>query len=235
GARRDELAQAQLAEQISANNLRIYLNFDESKRLSVEELKTDVPDPAELAEFTVGSVKQHPELVQFDYQKRVAEEDRKIARAERRPQVSYALEAGTVSDSLRPNRIGRSAGFRGTVSVNFPLLDWGASKSRQTRAELREKIAESSRLFAERQFIADFNSNLYAADAAETRIRNLAKILTDSEKVLDVVIDRYKAGETQILEVTDTQNVIVNRRLELLRAIFDFQIAKARLRQVTGR
>ncbi|MCW5961914.1 MAG: TolC family protein [Pyrinomonadaceae bacterium] len=233
--RRDELAQAKIIEQISENNLKIYLNFDESQTVSVEELQMDVPVPSELGEFTVEAVRQRPELEQFDAQKKVAEEDEKIARSERRPQVSYTLEAGAITDSIRPNRIGRSAGIRGTVSVNVPLFDWGASKSRQTQAELRGKIAESSKLFAERQFVADFNSNLNVAKAAAERIRELAKNLQESERVLGVAIDRYKAGETQILEVTDTQNLIVTLRLALLQAIFDYQVARARLRQATGK
>ncbi len=233
--RRDELEQAKIIEQISENNLKIYLNFDESQSVLVEELQMDVPQPAELAGFSVELVRQRPELEQFEAQKHVAAEDFKIAKAERRPQVSYSLEAGVITDSFRPNRIGRSAGIRGTVSVNVPLFDWGASKSRQKQAELRAKIAESSRLFAERQYVADFNSSLTVAKAAAERIRVLAKNLHETERVVSVAIDRYKAGETQILEVTETQNLIVTQRLTLLQAIFEYQIAKARLRQATGR
>ena len=233
--RRDELEQAKIIEQTSENNLKIYLNFDETQTVSVEELQMDVPIPAELAQFTVEAVRERPELEQFEAQKRVAEEEIKVARSERRPQVNYTLEAGVITDSLRPTRIGNSTGIRATVGVNVPLFDWGISKSRQTQAELKSKIAESSKLFAERQFIADFNSNLTTANAAASRIRELAANLQNAERVLNVAIERYKAGETQILEVTDSQNLIVTQRLALLQAIFDYQIAKARLRQATER
>jgi OMF family outer membrane factor len=233
--RRDELEQAKIIEQISENNLKIYLNFDETQTVSVEELQMDVPMPAELAQFTVEAVRNRPELEQFEAQKKVAEEDIKIAKSERRPQVSYTLEAGVITDSIRPKRIGNSTGIRATVGVNVPLFDWGVSKSRQTQAELQSKIAESSRLFAERQFVADFNSNLTTAKTSASRIRELATNLQNAERVLNVAIERYKAGETQILEVTDSQNLIVTQRLALLQAIFDYQIAKARLRQATGK
>ncbi len=233
--RRDEIEQAKIIETMNENNLKIYLNFDESQTVSVDDLQIDVPIPAELAQFTIEAVRQRPELEQFNAQKLAAQEEIKIAGAERKPQTSYSLEAGLITDSFRPNRIGSSTGIRGTVSVNVPIFDWGISKSRQTQAELRAKVAESSKLFAERQFVADFNSNLTAAKSASSRIRALAVNLQNAERVLSVAIDRYKAGETQILEVTDAQNLIVTQRLAFLQAIFDYQIAKARLRQATGR
>ncbi|MEZ5425772.1 MAG: TolC family protein [Pyrinomonadaceae bacterium] len=233
--RRDELEQARILLAISENNLKVYLNLDQSTPVAVEDFQVEMPLPDELAQFSLEEVRRRPELVQFEAQKQAAEAEAKMARAERRPQITYSLEAGIIADSLRPDRIGDSAGIRGTVGVNIPLFDWGASKSRQTQAELRTKIAESSRLFAQRQFIADFNSNFTAAKTAATRIRQLALNLQNSEKVLNVAIERYKAGETQIIEVTETQNLIVTERITLLQAIFDYQIAKARLRQATGK
>lgn len=233
--RRDELEQAKIIVSASENNLKLYLNFAETQTVAVEELQTEVPMPSELAEFTIEAVRQRPELRQFDAQKQAAQEDASIARAERRPQVSYSLEAGAITDSLRPARVKDSAGIRATVGVNIPLFDWGASKSRQKQAELRAKTAESSRLFAERQFLADFNSNLTAAKAAAERIRALAANLQNAERTLNVAIERYKAGEAQIIEVTEAQNLVVSQRLALLQAIYDYQIAKARLRQATGK
>ncbi len=169
----------------------------------------DVPMPAELAAFTIEDVRNRPELEQFNIEKKVAEEDFKIAGTERKPQISYLLEAGLITDSLRLGRTGNSTGIRAIVGVNVPLFDWGASRSRQMQAELRAKVAESSKLFAERQFTADFNSNLNTANAAASRIRDLAINLQNAERVLSVAIDRYKAGETQIIEVTDAQNLVV--------------------------
>jgi outer membrane protein TolC len=233
--RRDELELAKINEKISDNNLKGYLNFDESQTVSVEDLQTDVPVPTELSIFSADSVQSRPELAQIDAQKKAALENIKIAKAERHFQVSYSVEAGMVSDSLRPNRLGNSSGIRATVGVNIPLFDWGASKSRETQAELQAKIADSTKLFAERQFIADFNSNLALAKTSADRIHALGANLQNAEKVLNVAIDRYVAGETQILEVTESQNLVVTQRVALLQAIFDYQIAKARLRQATGR
>ena len=126
--------------------------------------------------------------------KKVAEEDIKVARSERRPQVTYTLEAGVITDSLRPTRIGNSTGIRATVGVNVPLFDWGISKSRQTQAELQSKIAESSRLFAERQFIADFNSNLTTAKTSASTNSGIGNEFAECRKGFECGDRKIQSG-----------------------------------------
>jgi outer membrane protein TolC len=47
-------------------------------------------------------------------------------------------------------------------------------------------------------------------------------------------IARYRAGEAQIIEVTDAQTMLVTQRAALYQALFDYQTALGRLRQATG-
>jgi outer membrane protein TolC len=47
-------------------------------------------------------------------------------------------------------------------------------------------------------------------------------------------IARYRAGEAQIIEVTDAQTTLVTQRAALYQAIFDYQVALARLKLATG-
>lgn len=233
--RHDELEQAKVNERVAADNLRLYLGFDANQEIAVSELQTLIPDPNELAQFSVSEVANRPELTQIQSETNAAKEDMKIAKAERKPQLTYSIDGGFVSDSLRPGSVGNTTGVRATVGVSIPLFDWGASKSRQKQAELRAQISENSRIFAERQFTTQFNSNLAQATSAASRIRTLAENVSKSEKILETAILRYRAGETQIIEVTDAQTQIIIQRNALLRAIYDYRIAVSRLRLATGK
>ena len=233
--RRDELEQARTNERISADNLRVYLGFDSAQEIAVSDLQTLLPETGELAQFSIDAIANRPELRQIQSETEAAKEEAKIAKSERKPQFTYSIDGGFVSDSLRPRNIGKTTGIRATVGVSIPLFDWGASKSRQKQAELRAQISENSRLFATRQFAAQFNSNLAQGTATASRIRSLANNLRNAEKILEVAILRYKAGETQIIEVTDAQTQIIIQRNALLQAIYDYRIAVARLRQATGK
>jgi outer membrane protein TolC len=51
---------------------------------------------------------------------------------------------------------------------------------------------------------------------------------------LSASIARYRAGEAQIIEVTDAQTTLVAQRSALYQASFDYQVALARLKLATG-
>lgn len=234
-ARRDELEQAKINERVAADNLRVYLGFDAAQEIAVSDLQTLLPETGELAQFSIEAAANRPELRQFQAETEAAGEEAKIAKAERKPQITYSIDGGFVSNSLRPRSVGSTTGIRATVGVSIPLFDWGASRSRQKQAELRAQISENSRLFATRQFAAQFDSNLAQGTSAASRIRSLADNLRNAEKILEVAILRYRAGETQIIEVTDAQTQIIIQRNALLQAIYDYRIAVARLKQATGK
>jgi outer membrane protein TolC len=83
-----------------------------------------------------------------------------------------------------------------------------------------------------------FTEQFYAARAqaasAESRVRLAREGVTKAQDNLASSIARYRAGEAQIVEVTDAQTTLVEQRTALHQAIFDYQIALSRLRQATG-
>ena len=235
GARRDELSQAQLAEAQAADILRVFLGYDAARQFNVSDLLINVPDATEVERLTANASETRPEIAQLAAAQKAAQEDVKIARAERRPQITYALDGGFISDSPAPVHIARTTGARATVGVTIPLLDFGASRSRQTQAELRAQLAEQSRIFAERMLAQNFRAAVLGATSARDRIRLIGETIAKAEKVVEVSTLRYRAGEAPITEVTDAQTTLVQQRAALYQAIFDYQIAVARIRQAIGK
>lgn len=235
GARRDELSQAQLTEAQAADVLRAFVGYDAARQFNVSDLLTGVPDAAEVERLTANLAETRPEIAQLIAEQKAASEDVKIARAERRPQITYAVDGGFISDSLAPKSIYQTTGARATVGVSIPLLDFGASRSRQTQAELRAQIAEQSKIFAERMLAQNFRAAVLQATSARERIRLIGETIAKAEKVVEVSTLRYRAGEAPITEVTDAQTTLLNQRAALYQAIFDYQIALARLRQAVGK
>jgi outer membrane protein len=120
------------------------------------------------------------------------------------------------------------------VSVTIPLFDWGASRSRERQAQLRAQSAESQRSVALRSFTQQFYTARAQASAAAARVRVLQRSLTDAEVNVQASIARYRAGEAPILEVTDSQTTLAAQRAALYQALFDYQMARARLAQAAG-
>jgi outer membrane protein TolC len=232
--RRDELEQANTEETVNANSLRFLTGYDQKLPVEIEDLLSQAPVEGDIERYTETAIKTRPEFTQFEADKKAAEEDANIAKAERKPQFTYSVSGGFISDSLTPVRIKDSLGVQVNVGVTIPIFDSGASKSRQTQAKLKIQQAENARQLAERQFVQDFYTARTQAISARLRIRQLAQSILDAEQILNTALARYRAGEALITEVTDAQNALITQRQSFYQALFDYQTARSRLLRAIG-
>jgi outer membrane protein len=233
-SRRDEVEQARAAEIVAAGGLRVLVGYDFATPLGVFDLSNELPDVASIDRFVASAISNRPEFAQFDAELRAAEQEAKVAHAERLPQFSYSINGGFDSESLRPNPLHDHAGVLATVSVTIPIFDWGASKSREQQARLRAKSFESERNLAVRFFTQQFYGARAQALAAASRYQLLNASLADAEKNVQASIARYRSGEAPIIEVTDALTTLAAQRAALYQALFDYQQARARLLLVTA-
>ena len=233
--RRDELEQARANEAVNADALRVFIGYDFTQTLLTEDLLTQLPNTGEIENLTQTTINTRPEVAQFAAARLAAEQDTKIAKAERKPQITYSVSGGFISDSLRPNRVGASTGMQANIGVTLPIFDWGASRSRETQARLRMQQTENNRQIAEKQFIGQFFTARTQAQSAASRIKLIGDSLKDAEMNLSASAARYNAGEASIVEVTDAQNTLITLRLALYQAIFDYQTARTKLLRAIGR
>jgi outer membrane protein TolC len=232
--RRDELEQARIAESVAADSLRVLVGYDFTAPIATTDLTVAPPDVTELDRFTALTIARRPEFLQLEAQRRAAEQEVKIAHADRLPQVSYSLNGGFDTDSLHPSPLKMHTGVLATVSVTIPIFDWGASRSRERQAQLRARAAEQDRQLALRNFAQQFYTSRAQALSAASRVRLLQVSVADAERNLQTSIARYRAGEAPIIEVTDAATTLATQRASLFQALFDYQIARAHLAQAAG-
>jgi outer membrane protein TolC len=146
--RRDELEQARANEAIAGDSLRLFVGYDFNQPIATTDLLIQMPQLGEVESFTADALQRRPEFVRFDAERRAAEQDIRLARAERRPQVTYNISGGFDTDSLRLPRIGQHAGASASIGLSIPIFDAGISRSRARQAGLRAQVAESTRLAA---------------------------------------------------------------------------------------
>jgi outer membrane protein TolC len=232
--RRDELERARVNEEVAAGALRVFVGYQFTQPIVTSDLALALPTNSELQQFKVDDISRRPEFTQLEQQLRAARADIKIARADRLPSLSYSLNGGFDTDSLRGPRLKEHSGVSAAVSVNIPIFDWGASRSRERQARLRAELAENERTLALRGFTQQFYAAQSQATSAAARINVAREAVSKAEDNVAASIARYRAGEAQIVEVTDAQTTLVEQRTALYQAIFDYQAALARLRQATG-
>lgn len=232
--RRDELERAGANEAVASGSLHVLVGYDFSRPISTTDLALALPIASEYQQFKVDDISRRPELTQLDQQLRAARQEIKIARADRLPSLSYSVNGGFDTDSLKGPRLKEHSGVSAAISFSIPLFDWGASRSRQQQARLRADITENERTLAVRGFTQQFYAAQAQAANAVRRISLARGGVTKAQDNLGASIARYRAGEAQILEVTDAQTTLVEQRSALYQALFDYQTALGRLRQATG-
>ena len=232
--RRDELQKARGNEAVAAGSLRVLVGYEFSRPISTADLALALPIGSEYQQFKADDVSRRPEFMQLDQQLRAARLGIKIARADRLPSLSYSMNGGFDTDSLKGPRLKEHTGVSAALSFSIPIFDWGASRSRERQAQLQVDIAENERTLALRGFTQQFYAARAQADNAAARINLAREGVTKAQDNLAASIARYRAGEAQIVEVTDAQTTLVEQRSALYQAIFDYQTALARLRRTTG-
>lgn len=233
-ARRDELERARANEEVASGSLRVLVGYDFAQPINTTDLALAAPVDSEFQQFKVNDISRRPEFAQFEAQLRAAKEEVRIARADRLPQLSYSILGGFDTDSLKPVPLKEHTGASAAITLTIPIFDWGANRSKEQQAKLRAQIAESERTIALRGFTQQFYAAQAQLASASRRMRLAGTGVTEAQTNLNASIARYRAGEAQIIEVTDALTTLAAQRFALYQAIFDYQTALARLRQATG-
>jgi len=232
--RRDELERARAGEVVAAGALRVLVGYDFLKPITTSDLALTVPVEDAANQITADTISKRPEFAQFEAERHAAEQEIRAARAERLPQLSYFLNGGFDTDSLRTPPLNEHTGISAAFSLSIPIFDWGASKSRERQARLRAQSAELVRLQAVRGFAEQFYAARAQLISAIARIRLARQGVDQAESNLRASIARYRSGEAQVIEVTDAQSTLVTQRQALYQSLFDYQIALSRLKQAAG-
>jgi outer membrane protein TolC len=234
-ARRDELERARANEEVAAGALRVFVGYEFSRPINTTDLSLELPIDSAYRDFKAEDVSRRPEFVQLEQQLRAARQEIRIARADRLPSLSYSINGGFETDSFKAPRLKEHSGVSAAVSFSIPIFDWGATRSRERQARLRVDLAENERTIALRGFTQQFYAARSQVETATSRIAFAREGVAKAQDNVAASIARYRAGEAQIVEVTDAQTTLVEQRNALYQAIFDYQTALARLKQATGR
>jgi len=226
-SRRDELAQAQLSESIAMSQLRVLTGLDYATHITVTRLTAAAPHLMDLLDYGEDTIMLRPELVQLDAQKRAALADARVARRELWPQLTYTLNGGFDAANFRP--LGRYSGGSAIITLNIPIFNFGASKSRAKQAELRARSLDIQRDNELSQLKQEFYAARAGALSAVDRTGYATQAVIASQQNMNLVFERYRAKKATLLEVLDAESDYTTTRLEYYQAIVDYHSARARL------
>ena len=128
----------------------------------------------------------------------------------------------------------RNLGYAASATLEFPIWNWGASRSKVKSASYQREQAKLELSFAQRKMLADLKTLSSESQAAESQIDGLRQSADLATESLRLTTLRYQAGEATALEVVDAQNTLTVSQNALGDGELRFRVAVANLQTLTG-
>jgi outer membrane protein TolC len=152
----------------------------------------------------------------------------------------FAASASHVNDTGRavlpqytvPNR--QNLGYSAQVTLNIPVWNWGATRSKIKQAQLRQEQAELDLTLAQRTLQGNIASAYREAQTAQAQVDSLRGSSDLSAESLRLTLLRYQAGEANALEVVDAQTTLAQARNAYDDGLARLRMAMANLQILTG-
>ncbi len=202
-------------------------------QVRVEEVLKYEPKVITLKEASEAALKQRPELRALEAAVEIAERSVSLARAEYYPTVAaqgtYDWEKGTQLEIL-------GDGWHWTVGVSgsMSLWNWGATRARVAQARAR---AEQARLNLEkaRDGVAlEVRQAFLKMGEAEKNVAVSERAVASAQESYRTTKERYREGVGTNTDVLDAETALATAEANRYQALFDFNIAVARLEKAIG-
>jgi len=238
------LQDAQLAMDRSRLDLAVLIfpNFNENFT-TVDDLENLGPLPS-YAEVETLAGKSNPQLRAALASMQGANQEVAIAWNGFLPTLAfdyfYGIDANQfavngVDHTVFPPRPVRNLGYSAVATLNIPIWNWGASRSKVRSAELQRNQAKVELSFAQRKMAADLKDFFSEAQTSRSELESLRQSSELAAESLRLTTLRYQAGEATALEVVDSQNTLTQAQNALGDGQVRYRVAVASLQTLTGK
>jgi outer membrane protein TolC len=230
-----DLQEAQLGMQHSRLDLAVLIFPDFNQNFSVvDDLQTPEPLPA-FPEVAAAGKKNNPELRSALAAFQATNHQVTAAWGGLLPSLSVDYFYGIDSNkfAIRTNGV-RDLGYSAVATLQIPIFNWGADRSKLKQAELRRDQARLELNHEQRQLLSNLQQFYEEAETARSEMESLASSAEMAADSLRLINLRYQAGESTVLEIVDAQNTLTQARNAYDDGQVRYRVAVANLQTLTG-
>ena len=219
----------------------LFQDFDQNFTV-VDDLGLASPLP-EFGEIQAMAGRENPDIQAAIGALTAAKVDVKIARQAYLPSLTADLAYGIEANAFAFHSTVAAAPEKGslpnlgyflTVSLNVPVWDWGARRSSVRTAEIRREQASVELSATQRALMRNLQGYYEEAQTAREQMTALQRAVELAGENLRLILLRYQAGESTILELVDAQTVQIQSRNAFDDGLVRYRMALASLQTLTG-
>ena len=234
--RKRDLQEAQLNVEKARINLGVTLFPNVDQEFNIEDdLAKIAPLPA-LSDIQSEAISRSPDMRAAEATLKSANYGVNAAKGAYYPSLVfdywYGIDANVFGIRGPDDRKNLGSVAQGTV--NIPVWNWGATRSRVRQAELQQQQAQADLTFAQRSLQSTIGTSYAEAQTSLGELDSLKRSLDLSVESLRLTILRYEAGEATALEVSDAQSTLAQARNAYDDGLARYRVALASLQILTG-
>ncbi len=217
----------------------VFPDFNESFSV-VDDLQMPEPVPS-FSEVQAAAANKNPELRAALAALQQANQEVKVAWNGFLPSLAVDYFYGIDANHFAVNGIDpatglpvRNLGYAATATLQLPIWNWGANRSKVKQADLRREQARVELSFTQRQLLAKLQTLYNEAQTARAELESLDRSAELAAESLRLTTMRYQAGESTVLEVVDAQNTLTQARNAFNDGQVRFRVSLANLQTLTG-
>jgi len=236
-----DLQEAELGMNRSRLELSVLVFPDFTENFSVVD-DLQVPEPLpEFSEVQADAAKKNPELRAAVETLRAAKEEVTGAWNGFLPSLSFDYFYGIDASHFATRQFDpvtgqalRNLGYSAIATLQLPVWNWGANRSRLKQADLRRDQAKVELSATQRELLAKLHTYYEEAQTAREELESLDQTAEWAADSLRLTTLRYQGGEASVLEVVDAQNTLTQARNAFNDGQVRFRVALATLQTLTG-
>jgi len=228
---RQRYAAADAQSKLAGYGLAQLLSLDPQQTVELVDEPRFFETPEFDADASVASAYgARPELKALDAQARAAEFEKRAARADDAPRVSFGggwQMEGLASSSLIPV-------YQFGASVEMPVFTGGRNRARVAVADIEKKKLVESAQAARNQIAQEVKSAAALLEAAHVEVDAANLGVSLAEEAVTQAQDRFRAGVANNIEVISAQDQLARANDNQIGALYRYNQSRADLAHATG-
>jgi outer membrane protein len=204
--------------------------------VDVEDILAYHPEAVTMVDAMGVALKKRPEIQLIDIEIQRSEQQIKLARSAYYPEVSFVYDY--IKEGDAPDVSGGPyhdpERWQATVVGSLTLWEWG-----KTKYAVRQKESAKEELYKTRNAVVDsvrldVREALLNLATAEENIPTTEKAVLQGEENLRVNEEGYRAQLNTVTDVLDAQALLTRARVNYFKALYGYNLARARLARAMG-
>ena len=229
-----QLIKARNNLKIAELNLKTLLGLDLSQDIEIKGgLKFELTEP-DLEACLSKALERRPELSQLNYQKKMAGQMLKLARASRLPSLAISGTYNFWADKFNFERDTWQNYYSVNLALSVPLFNGFSTSARvaQSKAAIRELDLTTQGFLDMVEF--EVSQALLKLNEAKESLLSQEKNVEQAEESLRIAELNFSEGMATTLDVSSAQAALTQAKTNYSQALFDYVISLAQLDKAMG-